>query len=155
MGNPELRNEVLDYLGAHQVMTLATNGSSGLWAAAVFYVNVQFRFYFLSAGHTRHAQNMAEHPQVAGTIQADQQQWQTIQGVQFAGEVFLLQGEERTAAIRYYSEKYPFMKTAVPAIRDALAKVNFYKLIPSRFYFIDNQKGFGHRDEIRFDWDNG
>jgi hypothetical protein len=35
-----------------------------------------------------------------------------------------------------------------PAIVKALAKVRWFLLVPERFHFIDNSKGFGHRDEI-------
>jgi len=152
--NRELQIEVLDYLAAHQVMTLATNGRLGLWAAAVFYVNKEFRFYFLSAAHTRHAQNMADQPHVAGTIQADQQLWQSIQGVQFEGKAALLRGAERERAAVWYGEKYPFVKTAVFPILDALTKVNWYELVPEQLYFVNNKKGFGHRDTLSFDQNN-
>jgi uncharacterized protein len=63
-------------------MTLATTGSLGLWAAAVFYANVEFELFFLSAGHTRHGQNLAESWQAAATIQEDYADWQEIQGIQ-------------------------------------------------------------------------
>ena len=29
-----------------------------------------------------------------------------------------------------------------------LAKIAWYRLLPTRMYFIDNSKGFGHRDEF-------
>ena len=53
------RSLALDYLNSHHVLTLATHGPEGVWAAAVFYTNDGFRLYFLSAGHTRRARNMA------------------------------------------------------------------------------------------------
>jgi hypothetical protein len=33
-------------------------------------------------------------------------------------------------------------------IQTALKRVNWYHLTPQQFYFIDNSKGFGHRDEV-------
>lgn len=143
-----VKAEALTYLANHQVMTLATTGPAGLWAAAVFYVNEGFTLYFLSAGHTRHAQNLTANPRTAVTIQEDYTDWQTIQGIQLEGEVAQLSGAARQAAIDLYQAKYPFLAAAPAPVRQALQKVGWYRLQPDRFYFIDNSKGFGHRDEI-------
>lgn len=151
MGEPdpeEIRRQALAYLENHTVMTLATDGPEGLWAAAVFYAHDNFNLIFLSAGQTRHGQNLAANPQAAATIQENYDDWPQIQGIQMAGTVRLLDGEKREAAISLYQEKYPFIKTAGSTIRRALQKVNWYLLTPQQFYFIDNSKGFGHRDEV-------
>lgn len=146
MINP--RDLALDYLNSHHVMTLATNGPGELWAAAVFYVNDGFEFYFLSAGHTRHAQNMAASPRVAATIQEDYPEWSVIKGIQLEGTVRQLKGRDREAAFRLYAGKFRFLEQPISAIEMALARVNWYHLSPERLYFIDNSRGFGHRDEI-------
>lgn len=142
------RQLALDYLANHQVMTLATHGPQGLWAAAVFYANLEFDLYFLSAGHTRHAQNLASESRSAATIQEDYKDWPAIQGIQLEGVVRLLTEEEREPAVAHYSAKYPFIAQADPQIQEALTKVNWYCLTPDKLYFIDNSKGLGHRDEI-------
>ena len=132
-------------------MTLATIGPEGPWAAAVFYVNEEFEFYFLSAGHTRHSQNIAENSRAAAAIQEDYKDWPSIRGIQLEGVVSQLQAAERRRAQSLYEEKYPFIKNAAPQIRLGLARVNWYQMSPSRLYFIDNSKGLGHRDEIPLD----
>ena len=144
----ELRDVALDYLHQHQVMTLATVGADGPWAAAVFYVNSNFTFYFLSAAHTRHAQNFLDHPHVAATIQEDYKDWPAIKGIQLEGLVSRLQGQQKRQALSMYEQKYPFMSNAPAQIRSALAHVYWYQLQPQRLYLIDNSKGLGHRDEI-------
>lgn len=144
----EARANALAYLAAHHVMTLATTGPDGVWAAAVFYASDGFDLFFLSAGHTRHSQNMAQNPNAAATIQEDYHDWPTIQGIQIEGDVQLLDGAARDEAIRLYQAKYPFVSPDNPALGPALAKVNWYRLRPRRLYFIDNRKGLGHRDEI-------
>lgn len=143
------RQLALNYLASHQVMTLATFGPEGVWAAAVFYASADFELYFLSAGHTRHAQNMAAEPRTAATIQEDYKDWPAIQGIQLEGEVRLLAGEERVSAVALYTDKFPFIAQAEPQIQKALSRVNWYKLTPDKFYFIDNSKGLGHRDDIQ------
>lgn len=129
-------------------MTLATTGPDGVWAAAVFYASDGFDLYFLSAGHTRHARNMAETPRIAATIQEDYADWTAIQGIQLAGDVVQLSGAERLRAIALYQAKFPFLAQAPAVIRAAFEKVNWYRLRPYPLYFIDNSRGFGHRDEI-------
>lgn len=147
--NQSPKQLALDYLANHQVMTLATYGPEGVWAAAVFYVNLHFDLYFLSAGHTRHAQNLVADPHAAVTIQEDYKDWPAIQGIQLEGEVRLLAGADKSMAISLYQAKYPFIAQADPQIQKALTKVNWYQLTPEKFYFIDNSKGLGHRDEIQ------
>ncbi len=143
-----LRRQVLDYLAKHTVMTLATTGPDGPWAAAVFYCTREFDLFFLSADHTRHAQNLASNPKVAATIQENYHDWPEIQGIQLSGMVEVLAGKERQVAIALYEQKYPFVKTASPAIKKGLQILNWYCLSPDKLYFIDNRKGFGHRDKI-------
>lgn len=154
MSEPRLRNArelALAYLAAHQVMTLATTGPQGVWAAAVFYVNDGFDLFFLSAGHTRHAQNFTAVPHIAATIQEDYRDWQQIQGIQLEGSVSLLADVSRETAIEQYRQKYPFLAQADAPMQAALAKVNWYVLKPERLFFIDNRLGLGHRDEIALD----
>lgn len=146
--NRDPRQLTLAYLASHRVMTLATQGPLGLWAAAVFYVNEQWELYFLSAGHTRHAQNIAANPHVAATVQEDYADWQAIKGIQLEGEVRLLTGAERERAIGQYQLKYPFIANGSGRMQEALHKTNWYGLTPGRVYFIDNSLGLGHRDEL-------
>lgn len=138
----------LSYLESHQVVTLATVGEAGPWAAAVFYVNEGFDLYFLSAGHTRHARNITAHPRVAATIQEDYRDWPAIQGIQLEGDVSQLGGAVRENAVAVYTVKYPFLAGADEQIRAALARVNWYRLRPDLLYFIDNTQGLGHRDAV-------
>lgn len=148
MTNRDPRQLALAYLATHQVLTLATNGPEGLWAAAVFYVNDGFDLVFLSAGHTRHAQNITAVPHVAATIQEDYRDWQEIKGIQLEGRVSLLTDVSRETAIARYLQKYPFLAGADVNMQNALTKINWYLLRPERLYFIDNSLGLGHRDEI-------
>ena len=147
-GAGELRRQARSYLEAHRVLTLATNGPLGLWAAAVFYASEEFLLYFLSAEHTRHAQNLKANPQVAATIQEDYADWVEIKGIQLEGAVEKLAGSESEVAIALFRAKYPFIRSAGGAVGEALSRVAWYRLTPQRLYLIDNSKGFGHRDQV-------
>jgi len=141
-------DRALLYLKQCNVMTLATYGPQGVWAAAVFYVADGFELYFLSAGHTRHCLNIAANPHVAAAIQQDYAGWQEIKGIQLEGDVQQLAGAARDEAVAQYLAKYPFIREAGPAIQRAFQDVNWYRLTPTRLYFIDNSRGFGRREEV-------
>jgi len=146
-----LPQPVADYLAAHHVMTLATQGRDGPWASAVFYAGDGCSLIFLSSTNTRHCHNLALDARCAATIQEDYSDWAQIKGIQLEGRVIELQGEEEKRAQALYGEKFPVvgpLANLPPAIVKALAKVRWYRLVPERFHFIDNSKGFGHREEI-------
>ena len=146
-----LRERVESYLREHHVMTLASHGDEGAWAAAVFYANDGFATYFLSSATSRHGQNLAGNPRASAAIHEDYADWREIKGIQMEGTVALLAGEAAEQARRVYGAKFPIVgnpEQAPAAIAAALAKVRWYKLVPERLYFIDNSAGFGHRDEI-------
>jgi len=144
------RDEVLDYLASHQVMTLATHGPQGPWAAAVFYVNDGFTLTFLSSPGSRHAGDLTANPRCAAAIHEDYRDWPGIKGVQLEGQVQVLSGSSKILAIARYAEKFPVVRPdqAPASIRAALDRVSWYELVPERCFFIDNAQGFGHRDEI-------
>ena len=129
-------------------MTVATVGAEGVWATAVFYVNQAFNLCFLSAPHTRHVQNFSHQATIAATIQEDYQDWADIKGIQLEGIVEQLKGAAQRNAIAQYTKKYPFLANANSQMAVALSKVNWYQVVPTRLYFIDNSKGLGHRVEI-------
>lgn len=149
--NPNARENALAYLRAHNVMSVATNGPEGLWAAAVFYVNDDFVLYFLSAPTSRHSVNIAANPRVAVTIQQEYDDWRAIKGIQLEGVVSRLEGLEQARAILLYGKKFPIVANIARApteIAQAFARVAWYRITPTRVCFVDNSQGFGHRDEI-------
>jgi uncharacterized protein YhbP (UPF0306 family) len=146
-----LPHPVADYLDRHHVMTLATCGPDGPWAAAVFYVNAGHTLFFLSSPSSRHCRNLAQDPRCAATIQADYSDWAKIKGVQLEGRASEIRGDEEVRARQRYGDKFPVvgrLATAPMVIVAALAKVHWYRLHAERLHFIDNSLGFGHRDSI-------
>ena len=136
------------FIASQHVMTLATQGRDGPWAAALFYVRDGDHLVFLSSPASRHAANFAVQPRCAATIQPQAQEWSEIQGIQLDGEVSELDGADRTRAQRLYAERFPFVRpgNAPAAIVTALARVRWYRLHIVRLYFIDNARGFGNRE---------
>ncbi|KAA0214560.1 MAG: pyridoxamine 5'-phosphate oxidase [Lautropia sp.] len=146
-----VRERVLAYLRAHHVMTLATQGSAGPWAAAVFYASEGLTLYFLSAPSTRHATELAAHARVAATIQDDCADWAAIRGIQLEGEAREVRGTQAERARTIYGAKFPALgspERAPAPIAAAFAKIRWYRIVPDRLYFVDNSLGFGHRDQL-------
>lgn len=143
-----LRERVLAYLRTHHVMTLATHGAGGPWAAAVYYANDGFDLCFLSSPASRHCRNLAANPRAAATIQQDYADWTEIKGIQLEGNVAQLRDADERDARALYGDKFPFVRGAGTTLAQALEKVRWYRMRPERLYFIDNAAGFGQRDEI-------
>lgn len=145
-----MKEKALVYLREHHVATLATSDES-IWAAAVFYVSDGYTLYFLSSPTSRHCLNLARDPRVAVTIQEDYPDWPDIKGVQLEGVAAEISGSDEQHARSLYGQKFPVvgkLAQAPAAIVKAMAKVRWYKVAPTRLYFIDNSVGFGRRDEI-------
>jgi hypothetical protein len=146
-----VRDRALEYLAGHRVMSLATYGLEGPWAAAVFYANDGFNLYFISAPASRHSRNLAAHAGVAATVNEDYFDWREIKGVQLEGTVEQISGAEETRVRGLYGKKFPLAAdpTSAPAaIAAAFVKVRWYRLAAVRAYFVDNSAGFGHRDQV-------
>jgi len=150
----DLKRQILEYMQAHNTMTLATSSGDVPWAATVFYASDDLRLYFFSAPDSRHCQNLLTNPRVAVTIQEDYRDWQKIKGIQLEGGVALVDGiMEKAKAMAVYARKYPgiiklFTDPASGIFYQAFLKVKFYCVTPQRLFFIDNEQGFGKRQEL-------
>lgn len=141
--------DVAAQLGRHHVMTLATVGEDGPWAAAVFYAHDDARLYFLSSPSTRHARNLAQDARCAATVQHDVADWPAVLGIQIEGRAQALDGDAARTAHEVYGRKFPLVADlgrAPLAIATAFARIRWYRLDAARVHLIDNRRGFGHRD---------
>ena len=149
-----LKRQILDYMESHNTMTLATAQGDAPWAATVFYASDGLKLYFFSAPDSRHCQNLAVNPRLAVTIQEDYHDWRRIKGVQLEGRVAAVESIiEKGKAMTVYARKYPdvvkiFSDPGSGALYKAFLKVNFYRVVPERLYYIDNEQGFGKRQEL-------
>ncbi len=144
------RDEALAYVESHNVMTLATNGTRGPWATAVFYVNEGFTLTFLSSPRSRHASDLAVDSRCGAAVHEDYSDWRQIRGLQLEGNVRVLSGTEQRKAIKRYAQKFPVTRLdqAPAVVRAALERVAWYEFVPDRCFFVDNTHSFGRRDEI-------
>ena len=146
-----LTAEAAACLARHHVMTLATQGADGPWAAAVFYVVDGDDLIFLSSPASRHCRHLARDSRCAAAIHGDADDWLRIQGLQLEGIVSELDGLERERAQQRYAQRFAFVQPghAPEPIAQALARVHWYRLRIARLCFIDNEHSFGQR--LQFD----
>jgi hypothetical protein len=150
----ELKQQILDYLRSHNTMTLATCAADMPWAATVFYANEDLQLYFFSSPEARHSLNLEVNSRVAVTIQEDYKDWRVIKGIQLEGKVMLVDGIiEKAKAMAVYARKYAeviklFTDPSSGIFHKAFLKVKFYRVVPEKVFFIDNEQGFGKRQEL-------
>jgi nitroimidazol reductase NimA-like FMN-containing flavoprotein (pyridoxamine 5'-phosphate oxidase superfamily) len=144
----EFKQQIVDLLGRHRIMTIATNREDG-WpqATVVSYANDGLIIYCQIARDTQKYANIARDPRVSLAIAKDAPQPLQIKGLSIAargGEV-ADQGERDHAADLLLA-RYPEYKvmprpdpTAVPTLR----------LTPEIVSVIDYSKGFGHSDLVK------
>ena len=149
-----LKQHILRYMESHNTMTLGTCQEDVPWAATVFYASDGLRLYFFSAPDSRHCQNLAVNPRVAVTIQEDYHDWRIIKGIQLEGKVAAVNSLiEKGRAMAAYARKYPeimkiFTNPSSGVLYQAFLKVKFYCVVPERIFYIDNEQGFGKRQEL-------
>ena len=155
----QLRRDLLDYLATHNVMTIASCDRNVPWAAAVFYASDEFDLYFFSNPKSRHGVNMAANAVVSAAIHEDYSDWRAIRGIQLEGRTERLRSLRLQARFwEVYLRKFPFVKqffslggqagSMGDILKTKLAGVRLYRIVPHAVYFIDNSKGFGHRDRL-------
>src|SRR3970282_361427 len=104
----DLKRQILDYIQAHNTMTLATSAGDVPWAATGFYASDDLRLYFFSAPDSRHCQNLTANPRVAVTIQEDYHDWRQIKGIQLEGKVMAVDSLlEKGKVMVVFSRKFP------------------------------------------------
>ena len=150
----DLKRQILEYLAAHNTMTLATCANDAPWAATVFYASDDLRLYFFSSPESRHGLNILANGRVGVTVQEDYKDWRQIKGIQIEGMVAVVDSMlEKTKAMAVYARKYPdviklFTDPSSGQLFKAFAKVKFFVITPVKVFFIDNQQGFGKRQEL-------
>lgn len=156
----DLRAEISSYLAGHNSMVLATTDGDRPWAAAVFYTHDRsFNLYFLSEDTTRHSSHVLINRRVAATVNEDPDDWQKIRGIQLEGiATKVTSAVEKAKVLGLYLRKFPFVRSFLLSPGKALSGMaidgktvlfSVYRLTPERILYLDNRKGFSHREELR------
>jgi len=144
------KQRIKQFLADHTTLTLATVSADGHpQAAPLFFAETDdLSLIFISESKARHSKNIARNSNVAATIYADGQHWQSIQGLQIEGICSLLSGQATKTAKDIYLQKFPFIQQN-RVLRVMLNTVTFYQITPTWIRLIDNSRGFGHKEEIK------
>jgi len=146
----------LQLIASQSTRTLATAQQGEAWAAPVYYVLHQGKFYFFSAPDSRHILEAMANGQAAATIYPSVHSWKDIRGIQMSGLVQKVgTGLKGLQAIRAYIEKYPFVREFFDPGQEPNLKnfgqrfrVRFYRFTPTLVYYLDNSVRFGFRQAI-------
>jgi len=158
MDSEQLHREILAYLETHHVMTIASCKGDAPWAAAVFYASDGLDLYFFSNPRSRHGLNMAANAAVSAAIHEDYSDWRAIQGIQLEGRAERLRSLQLQARFwEVYLKKFPFVSqffqggSLRAAVSSKVSGIRLYRIVPRAVWFIDNRKGFGHRERLELE----
>ncbi len=155
MSNP--REIARTFFSEIATLTLATSSDNKPWAATVFFAaDKNLNLYFVSDHRTRHGCDMTTNERVAATVNPEVDNWHDVRGVQIEGRVEVVAGAGRLKALALYLKKFPQIDAlyAKPkgeheeTIAKRLQAANFYRIQPDLIRVIDNQQGFGYREEF-------
>jgi len=142
-----------------RAMTLATADKNNAWAAPVFYVSKDDRFYFFSSPNARHIKDAFASGQAACTIYEEGTSWQNLLGLQMSGKIINAPtGLEASKAFLAYVKKFPLVKTFFSDIKNigltdfsTRFHAKLYCFVPESVLFMDNSVNFGFREKIKKD----
>jgi uncharacterized protein YhbP (UPF0306 family) len=142
---------IQQFLEEHNTLSLATVDEEGAPSiCSLFYAfGPDLTLYFLSDPKTAHGQQLKDGAVVAVSIAQDNQNWQTIQGLQLRGVAGpCSEPDEEEIARELYAQRFPFI-AKVELLVGPLARARYYKIVPTWIRLIDNRRGFGHKEEWR------
>lgn len=126
------------WLSKQHVVSWCVASEGDLWCANAFYVYDPQRvaFYLLSEETTRHGQMTGKHASVAGTVNGQPKTVALIRGVQFKGEIRLLEGDEAAEKHALYVRRFPVAR---------MLSAPVWELRLDELKFTDNTLGFGKK----------
>lgn len=136
-------------IASQSTLTLATLDAQGQpLAASLFFVSdTALNVYWASGAHSRHSLNLARDSRAAITVHKTTWTWAEIAGVQMEGTVAIVPpGAAWQAIWDRYVLKFPF----VEEFQAEVSRSNFYHFTPAWARLVDNNRGFGHKEEITF-----
>ncbi|MFQ5933922.1 MAG: pyridoxamine 5'-phosphate oxidase family protein [Dehalococcoidia bacterium] len=149
--DPTLLREVcFSLLEENRIMTLATTGEEGPWAAPVIYAweanSAALSLYFMSRLSTRHIKNLREVARGSAAIHPNETR--PLRGLQMEGTVEMLQGKEALRVIRIYLRRFPLARKrfSIRAIVEESIDLRFFRFLPDRIFILsETHFGWGNR----------
>lgn len=138
MNDFDTEKAVREYLPGILHMSLGTSANGKPWVCEVhFSYDEDLNLYFRSKLATRHCQEMAANPNVAGNIVVQHGMTDKPRGIYFEGQAELLENlDENSAAYKAVSTRY---NLGLEILEDASQPLGhkFYKISVTDFYVFD------------------
>ncbi|WP_375202613.1 pyridoxamine 5'-phosphate oxidase family protein [Hyphococcus sp.] len=144
-----LKSEILDLLGKHRIMTIATLRPDG-WpqATTVGYANEGLILYFVCGTDSQKAANLAKDNRVSLTIDSDADQLIDIKGLSMAAHAERLTDRaEGMMMMGLMFSNYPEQK-GIPFEPPKFEDVAVFRVTPKVISILDYSKGFAHTDLV-------
>ena len=145
----------LELVANQKTLVLATADREP-WAAPVYYVYRDARFYFFSSTNSRHVTAALASGHCAASIFREAADWRQIEGLQMDGHVQPIPLSAAAAgAFGSYIQKYPTVADLFgQAVFDfgeftARFRTQLYAFVARRVFYLNNQAGLGKRTEIQ------
>ncbi|ELQ6217892.1 YhbP family protein [Cronobacter dublinensis] len=129
---------ISQWLAKQHVVTYCVGREDALWCANAFYVYDRERvaFYLLSDTKSRHGEMAGQKARVAGTVNGQTKTVARIRGVQFAGELRLVEAPESEALRERYNRRFPVARVMSSPL---------WEIRLDEIKFTDNTLGFGKK----------
>lgn len=142
------------FAGTQRAMTLGT-ADPGPWAAPVYYLFRDGRFYFFSSASSRHVESALRSGVCAAAVFRDADDWREIEGLQMEGSVVeIMPGDGAAQVFGAYVERFPSVISffdgafGLEEFQDRF-RSRLYAFVPSRVLYTNNRDGFGRRIEVQ------
>lgn len=134
--SPDAR--IVKFLKKHHVLTVCTTVDDEPWCAHCFYVYLEDEnaFVFTSDRATRHGKEFLLNNFVAGSVALETRIVGKIQGVQFQGRIYELEGDRLKKTEKAYLKRFPVAR---------LMDTHLWVLELTYLKFTDNVLGFGKK----------
>jgi uncharacterized protein YhbP (UPF0306 family) len=128
---------VLEYLGEHKTLTLASASPAAVpHATTLVYANDGLAIYVWTKPDTTTARHLEQNPVVAFAIDEYTPDWRQMKGIQGAGDCqVVLDASEIERVTGLFEEKFP------PLAGSLGSDVSFFRVTPTELQFIDNTAG--------------
>lgn len=145
-----LKQRIVELLGEHRIMALATNRSDG-WpqATVVGYTNVGLVIYAIVGRTSQKFINTTRDPRVSIAIGKDYPEPLEIKGFSMAARVAVVKDHaEIDRATELLFQRYPEYKAYMTAWQPDVSDLAFLRITPEIVSILDYSKGFGHADLV-------
>ena len=134
----ENRERISRWLAKQHVVSWCVATEDDMWCANAFYCfdAGSMVLWLLSDTGTRHGRLTGQAARVAGTISGQPKNVALIRGIQFKGEIRLLNGPESDAARSRYCRRFPVARAMSAPV---------WEIRLDELKFTDNTLGFGKK----------